>query len=286
MRLFKLLFTCVVIFLCAAVQAQSPWTQPAKELYMQLSVSIIPEYNELYINKGDPIGTERQLQDLILQGWFEYGLAESSSILLIIPFKSLDAGELADTDNTNPQTVTGSLQSLGNVRLSFKQIWSQQTWIFTSHLSVDLPTAQYKDDTGLRSGYDALSAAIDLSAGRGFGNGYFYGYLGAGYRTNNYSSFITGGLEGGYQLADYLWVAGVIDILQSMQNGSREDPLNNLLTGFYVNNQEYLAWGVKAFGHIIPEKLGCSAAIYGAFSGNFVAKSPAINLGLFYIFSF
>jgi len=49
------------------------------------------------------------------------------------------------------------------------------------------------------------------------------------------------------QIANPLWIAGVINLLQSFQNGSRQDPINNLRTGLYVNDQEFIAWGLKIF---------------------------------------
>jgi hypothetical protein len=69
-----------------------------------------------------------------------------------------------------------------------------------------------------------------------------------------------------------------------MRNGSRTDPLNNLLTGLYVNNQEHVAWGIKTYGNIFSDRWGVSAALFGAFSGNYVAKSPSINLGVYHRF--
>jgi hypothetical protein len=92
-------------------------------------------------------------------------------------------------------------------------------------------------------------------------------------------------VEAGYQVSRSISVAGVINILQSLQNGTRQDPLSNLRTGLYVNDQEFIAWGLKVFGPIIPDKFGYSAALFGAVGGNFVAKSPSLNLGLYYIFS-
>jgi hypothetical protein len=265
--------------------AQSPWPQPEKKLLTQLSFNIIPTYNELYVNQAESYVTERKLQDMTLQGWFEYGLSSKTAFLMILPIKILEAGELSADQGTTPFTSVGSLRAFSNIRFAWKQKWFGQAWIVSSILQLELPTTQYKDESGLRSGYDAWGGSFSLSTGRGFGNAYMFGFLGVGTRSNDYSDYITGGLEVGYRLFSQLWLAGVFDLLQSLQNGSREDPLNNQLTGLYLNDQEYLAWGLKIFGEIIPEQLGYSAALFGAFSGNFVAKSPTLNLGLFYRFS-
>jgi hypothetical protein len=268
-----------------SVFAQSPWLHEKKTLLTQISFNIIPEYNQLYLNSGETYTTERNLKDNTLQAWLEYGLSDYTAFQVILPLKFLTAGSLVENDFQTPQTRAGSLQAFGNFSLIWKQKLVQQTWIVTSHLLVEFPTADYQGESGLRSGYDAWALFAALSTGRGFGRTYIYAHLGVGTRTNEYSSFFTGGVEAGYQVSRSISVAGVINILQSLQNGTRQDPLNNLLTGLYVNDQEFIAWGLKVFGPIIPDKFGYSAALFGAVGGNFVAKSPSLNLGLYYIFS-
>jgi hypothetical protein len=267
------------------VCAQSPWLQDKRTLLTQISFNIIPEYHQLFLNSGNTYNTERNIKDNTLQGWFDYGISDHTALQMILPIKFMNAGDLVDSDTPTPQTSSGSLQAFGNISLTWKQKLLQQTWILTSNLSIEFPTAQYQNKTGLRSGFDAWSILAALSTGRGFGRAYFYAHLGIGTRSNDYSSFLTGGFEGGYQLSRHIWVAGVVSILQSFQNGTRQDPVNNLLTGLYVNNQEFIAGGLKLFGSIISDKLGYSLSVFTATSGNFVAKSVPVNLGVFYIFS-
>jgi hypothetical protein len=275
----------LLIVMMNSVFAQSPWLQEKKSLLSQISFNIIPEYHQIYLNSGKTYTTERNLKDNTLQAWLEYGLSDYTTFQLILPLKFLSAGSLVEEDFQTPQTTSGSLQAFGNISFIWKQKLVQQTWILTSHIIAEFPTADYQDQSGLRSGYDAWGFSAALSTGRGFGHTYFYTYLGIGTRSNDYSGFFTGGVEAGYQVSRSISVAGVINILQSLQNGTRQDPLSNLRTGLYVNDQEFIAWGLKVFGPIIPDKFGYSAALFGAFSGNFVAKSPSLNLGLYYIFS-
>jgi len=267
------------------VCAQSPWLQDKRALLTQISFNIIPEYHQLFLNSGKTYDTERNIKDNTLQGWFDYGISDHTAMQMILPIKFMNAGQLVESHTTTPHTSSGSLQAFGNISLIWKQKLLHQAWILTNNLIMEFPTAHYQDDSGLRSGYDAWSISAALSTGRGFGRAYFYTHLGIGARSNNYSSFFTGGFEGGYQLSQHFWVAGVVSILQSFLNGSRQDPVNNLLTGLYVNNQEFIAGGLKLFGSIIPEKLGYSLSVFTAASGNFVAKSAPVNLAVFYIFS-
>jgi len=281
----KTYLSILLMLVINSLFAQSPWIQQKKTLLTQISFNTIPKYHQLFLSSGGTYNTERNLIDNTLQGWFEYGVSDHTALQLILPFKFMNAGELIDTESQTSQTSSGSLQALGNITFIWKQKLLQQDWILTSNLIVELPAAEYQDDTGLRSGYDAWSLSAALSTGRGFGNAYFYAHLGIGGRSNDYSGFITGGFEGGYQITQNFWVAGVVSVLQSFMNGTRQDPVNNLLTGLYVNNQEFIAGGVKLFGSIIPDKFGYSLSVYSAVSGNFVAKSTPINLGLYYIFA-
>jgi hypothetical protein len=275
----------LIFIIVNSVNAQSPWLQKKGSLLTQISFNAIPEYHQLFLSTGNTYETERNLNDYTLQGWTEYGISDYTSIQLILPVKFLKAGDLARSEIKTPQTSSGSLQAFGNIALVWKQKLVEQTWILTSHLIMEVPTASYQAETGLRSGYDAGSISAVLSTGRGFERFYFYSHFGIGARSNDYSSFYTVGFEGGYQLSQTIWVAGVVNVLQSFMNGTRQDPVNNMQTGFYINDQEFLAWGLKLFGTIIPDKFGYSLSLFSAPGGNFVAKSAPINLGVYYIFS-
>ena len=60
-------------------------------------------------------------------------------------------------------------------------------------------------------------------------------------------------------------------------------PTSNLLTGLYINNQEYSSFSIKAIGEI-TKNFGLTAGIGGAFSGNNVAKQGAFNFGIYHKF--
>ena len=60
-------------------------------------------------------------------------------------------------------------------------------------------------------------------------------------------------------------------------------PAENQLTGLYVNNQEYGAFGLKAIGEF-SNNSGITAGYGGAFSGNNVAKQAALTFGVYHKF--
>ena len=99
------------------VYAQSPWTQKHGAFYGQLSLNMIPGYTELYIKNGNKQPTERKIQDITLQGWFEWGLMESSTVLLSFPLKMVSSSELNQTELSNPLTADGNLFAPGFICL-------------------------------------------------------------------------------------------------------------------------------------------------------------------------
>lgn len=265
-----------------SVYAQSPWTQPDNGFYGQLSLNMVSGYDELYVTGGNKIATERKIDDLTLQGWLEWGLSESSTILLSLPLIVLNAGDLNIADQIDPLTQSGSLKAPGNIRLGWKKLISTGSYVSAGQLWLETPSGKYDDKTGLRSGYDAWALIPSFNFGTSGSAWYSYGSFAYGLRSNNYSHFLQFNAEVGYHIMPVLSLAFYIDWLNSLKNGSRQDPVNNLLTGLYVNNQEYFAFGIKVYGKIISNRLGISLGLAGAFSGNFVPRVPAFNLALYY----
>ncbi len=272
----------LILILSMTVHAQSPWVRPAEGFYGQFSVSIIPEYDQLYLNNEGPLKLGRKITDITLQGWFEYGVSENSTIQVVLPVKLLKSGAELSVSDIPPATASGHMHGLGNIQLAWRQKLYEQSMIISGQLGVDLPASSYQAETGLRPGYDAFSVRPSLSIGRGYGSAYLFGNLGIAWRSNGYSDLINIGLEGGYKVSRMIWISGVVDILQSLSNGSRVDPDNNYRTGLYLNDQEYFAWGIKAFADEVVSRIGFSAALFGAFAGNFVARAPALNFGINY----
>jgi hypothetical protein len=279
----RLLFASISIFwfLPATLWPNGPWVPPRGEFTTRFDISYIPAYEELYINEDGPFPTERKVTDATLQIFSELGMYNDGSLALIIPLKRVEAGGVVEASNSTPLTSSGNLMSTGNVSLTWKQALLKSNTRISGQVMIEFPTATYDAPTGLRSGYDALSVFPSISIGTGSDKYYYFAYLGYGYRTNKYSGFLKNGVEGGYRITRKFWFAAVLDLLYSFEDGDRIDPQENLLTGLYVNDQEYLAWGIKLFGDL-GSSWGISAAIYGAVSGNLVPKSPALNIGLYY----
>ena len=153
----------------------------------------------------------------------------------------------------------------------------------SAHLGVEANTGTLDLDTGLSTGYDAWTITPLLLVGRGYQNWYIQAFTGVDIRTNAYSSAFKLGGEIGYKAIQWLWVAGFLDGVASFQNGDVVLPFTNSLTGLYVNNQSYAAFGVKTIAEV-NKNFGVNLGIGGAFGGRNVAKKPAFSIGLYHKF--
>ncbi|SEC42419.1 hypothetical protein SAMN04489761_2954 [Tenacibaculum sp. MAR_2009_124] len=256
--------------------AQSPWTKKKNEAYLQLSFSSISNYSELF---GNPdYATDREITDNTLQLYTEYGLSDKTTLFGSVPLKMVQSGNPTLNIAITPE---GSETSLGNIQLGVKHNFYNKKWLISGQIGVEANTSTYTATSGLRTGYDAWTVTPLILVGRGFNNWYIQAFTGVDIRTNNYSSAYKLGGEVGYKAIDWLWVAGFLDGVASFQNGEVVIPTNNGLTGLYVNNQSYAAFGLKLIGEI-NDKFGTNVGIGGALGGRNVAKKPAFSVGFYY----
>ena len=279
------LFVLIILLIDCLTYAQSPWVQPAHNLYAQISINMIPEYDRIYLRGGSELHLSRNYSDMTVQGWFEYGFLSNTTLILSLPFKILEAGDAVPEFNSIPVTQSGSLIAQGNIEFGIRHSLLTQRILLSAQILFELKTSIYDKPTGLRSGYDAWGMIPVISIGYGKEKYYGFAYSGAGFRTNSYSSFLRAGLEGGYKIISQSWIVGFIDVTRSLRDGSYNPSVNNLSTALYIDNQEYVAWGIKTIVTLSQNKYGFVATFAGAFSGNNVAKSPSINFGFFYIFN-
>ncbi len=262
--------------------AQSPWTPEKGGGYMQLSMTTIPEYNTLFAGEGEEFTTNRNLSDITVQYYLEYGLTDKDALMFNLPLKLMSSGELAENP-TLPIVLVGEgdFSSLGNIGLGYKRNIIEKNYLLSAQLMIELPTSSFDATTGLSSGLDALSVIPRINVGKSYESFYFYGSLGAAIRNNDYSHGLLVNAEIGFEPLPKLNAALVLDILSSFENGNPVIDARQLQTGFYVNDQEYVAFGLK-FSYGLTEQVGLNLGLYGAGAGNLVAASPSINFGAYF----
>ncbi|WP_282122563.1 hypothetical protein [Algibacter mikhailovii] len=271
----------ILLVLSASINtfAQGAWTQKRGEAYTQLSFSTIGSYSSIYGNPN--YETEREITDNTLQLYGEYGLNNKTTLILNIPLKFIETGNLVST--TAPVTIASSNTSLGNIVMGIKRQFYNNKWVISGLLNLEANSGSFENESGIRTGIDAWSFTPTLNAGLSFKWFYAQAFTGVAFRTNDYSSSFKIGGEIGIRPIKRILVIGLIDVVKSFENGDVVLPPSNLLTGLYVNNQEYAAYSLKFVGEI-TNKLGVNIGIGGAFSGNNVARRQALTFGAYHKF--
>lgn len=277
-HLTKLLF----LFISIAAYSQSPWTQKEGKFYTQLSFTTISNYNTLF---GDPeYKLQRNVTDNTLQVYGEYGISDKTTLLLNLPLKLIKtAGFNNDANDVFTQTEENSKSSIGNLEIGIKHNFYNKDWLLSGQISVEANSGSFDANSGIRTGYDAWTITPLFLAGRGYKDSYVQTFIGANIRTNNYSSNFKIGGEYGKKITEQVWLIGFVDIVKSLENGNIVLPTTNTVTGLYVNNQEYGAFGFKGI-YEVNDKFGVNSAFGGAFFGNNVAKKAALTFGLYHKF--
>lgn len=274
-----------LLFLLISISAfsQSPWTQEKGKFYTQLSFTTIPNYDTLF---GDPdksvFGT---YSDNTVQFFGEYGLSDKTSLVVNLPLKLISIKDFEDPriDCIGDCSKDFSDTALGNISLGLKHNFYKKDWVLSGQLSLEANTSSYDAASGIRTGYDAWSFTHLFLAGRGFGKTYIQTFIGADIRTNDYSSNFKIGGEVGHKITKNIWLIGFLDISKSLENGDIILPVQNTLTGLYVNDQEYGSFGLKGIGEF-TNNFGVTAGFGGAFFGNNVAKQAALTFGVYHKF--
>lgn len=269
----------LAVLISYITNAQGAWTQKQGEAYTQISFSTIGNYSSIY---GDPnYSTEREITDNTLQLYGEYGLNDKTTLIINVPLKFIETGNLVGTNT--PITTASSSTNLGNIELGIKRRFYNKKWVISGQLNLEANTGSFDNLSGIRTGIDAWSLTPTINAGRSFKWFYAQAFTGVAFRTNDYSSSFKIGGELGVRPIKRILVIGMIDIVKSFENGDIALPPSNLLTALYVNDQEYAAYSLKFVGEI-TKKLGVNVGIGGAFSGNNVARRQALSFGAYHKF--
>ena len=273
--------TALICLIGMTGMAQSPWTQTKGKAYTQLGFNTISSYKRLYVDGTGAFNLSRTTSDLTLQAYGEYGLLDKTTAVLSLPFKLVSVGEV-NAGASLPVTINeGSLNALGNVQIGVRQKFIDKKFLLTGQLNAELPTGSYDDSTGLRTGYDALTLMPTLSIGKGWSKVYAYGYGGYAWASNDYSSHLVYGGELGLRPVKPVWVVLFLNAFITNDDGDRVEAVQNLETGLYLNDQDYVGFGFKFIVEVVPEKMGLTLASAGANGGNFVARKASANFGAY-----
>ncbi len=272
----------VVLFFLAFFRAytQSPWVRNPKEAYMQLSFNTIDNYTSLFQDSNKTQSLQRELSDNTFQLYAEYGLIDRLSLKASVPIKWQQSKGFVNNFTTS-NLSSGSSLALGNIELGAKYNLIDKPLLISFNIDIILPVSHFQETTGISSGYNAFSFLPAISIGYGHSRFYLFTALGTAFRTNNYSGYLRWETEVGIRVYKNIYIAFHLIDINSYKNGSVALRANQVLTGFYVNDQEFFVGTLKAI--IGFKKWGITVSSTSAgFSGNAVAKRQSQNIGIYY----
>jgi hypothetical protein len=264
------------------INAQSPWTPAKNSGFAQIGMTTIPSYSSVFDAdlEAGAFTTPRTVSDVEFQLYAEYGLTDKTTLLFILPYKSVQTGDI--NSNATGQLEESQFSSFGNINLGVKHQFLNKNLKLAGFLVAANRVENWDESAGLRTGYDAWLINGGLSAGGGWNNSYTYLSTGFQWASANISHSFVSSFEIGTTLADMVTLAFVINTRLSLNN-IEDDNLTistDILTGLYANNQEAISPGLKIFT-TLKSGWGVSLGAYGAMFANHYAASPSINLSVF-----
>lgn len=275
------LFFFILVLSGFSAGAQSPWARSKGGGYAQVSWNFIPTYTNLFGENGNDIVLSREVSERSVQFYGEYGLGKKTSLMVSLPYVWNERGEVNPESKLVNIGPGGEISGLGNSTIGLKHQFLSGRLAMAGNLRVQLPAdATYVMNSDLRTGYDALSIIPTISAGMGFGITYWYAYGGYGYRSNNYTDFVTFGGEAGVNVGKF-WVSAFTESILPLGNGSVESAKEPYFTGLFTDNQGWVSYGLKA-SWVIRPSFGINFSGAGAGWAQNVPKSPGVSVGVWY----
>lgn len=282
----KLFFAALAMWASMAnLFAQSPWAKEKGEGYAQAGYNIILPTNRMFLDNTGLKYTNRTVYDNNIQAYGEYGLVKNLTIMAAVNAKYVATGDIVDipsdalAEERPPALVlpSGKKWGLGNSYIGGKyQLYSKGITVSANFMTM-LPSAKPDTITALATGFDAWGFAPSLSAGSAGNKWYAFANAGVNFRTGAFSHEWAATAEYGYKIKSAYLIANM-HARYSLNNQPSPDFLH---TGLGVNQQNYLAFGLKAF---IPftKNLGINLSAFGAFLGNNVQAAPSFGASVFY----
>ena len=250
--------------------AQSPWTREKGKAYVQLGFSGL-FYNQIADENGDKVDLNADVADVTVQAYSEYGITNQLEVQLIVPIKTIGY----QTDNS---AVTQSFAGIGNITLGLKYKVFDKNWKISTGLQFSPRTSQIDEDSGISSGFDAVTALPYVTIGTSSGKWYYYGNVGYGYMTNDYSDYFRLNAEVGYNVIPK---GHIILALDTRNIVSEEAAFEQKQWFSYSDRQTYNALGLKLNYEFLKDKFGVNFSAFGAFGNKNAPLAPSINLAAY-----
>lgn len=275
-------------------KAGGPWTKKKGEGYFQASFNFIPAINQLSINPYRVKYLNRKVFDGTAGLYAEYGISDKLTLSASLPLKIVEIGRQIEQVDTladvragfgPPGEIldAGTLVDLGNTYVGVAYSLLNKKWRMAAHLLLMVPTAiqPYNPRTALRTAYPCWGIQPMLSVGTSNKKWYTYLESGVQFRTDAYSHQWVANAEYGFLVGKTYFAVALNAIICFSGGADIPNRQEEVQTGLYVNNQNFVAITLKA---IIPitKQIGGLVSLSGGVWANNVQRGPNIGLGVFY----
>jgi hypothetical protein len=266
-----------LLFCCQFLQAQSPWTKQKNHAFVQVGASGI-FYNLVRYN-GNEVDYQNDNYDITTQVYAEYGITDKLEATVILPYKFIGY------KNTVTK-VSQSLAGLGNISLGLKYAIATKKIKLSTGLLYTTNSVKKDATKGLRTGFEATTILPYITVGYSKNKWYYFGNIGYGFMTNNYSDFVKIGGEVGYNIFNKVYISAVAELRTptSKESFYTTDNATYIATANYLDRQQYLAGGLKFTYELAKDKIGITASVIGAFALDNIPSAGSNNVGFYYKF--
>lgn len=276
----KILLITLLIY-SSTIFSGGPWLVKAKSGFLELQTTLpAGKYNQLFLENGKTLNLNRSTLDMTFQAYLEYGISDKINLITSVPLKVISTHQEQSNLTSLPTLNEGSLVGLGNYKLAMKYKLTEKKLNTALSIQATFNTISKDLNKGLATGYEANYIGLYAHLGKSL-NKKTYTFIEGGYNKTNgrYSDYLDIHYEIGRKFSEAFWGAFTLDLRESMKNGDYTNT-NLQQTGFYTNNQEYLAFSLKA-SYEFKNKLGITVAPFGGLSGNYVAKVFTFSVGVY-----
>lgn len=273
-------FATLVALCPAPVLAASPWVSGQLHGYAQLGFTYFADYDAVAGPGGTDVALPRTLTNYTVSGYTQVGIAPHTDLQLTVPVKLLATGAPVGGE---PTLASGTLNNLGDISIGAKHQWVESGgWALATQLDVSLPTGDSDVLTGLRTGYGTFGLSPAVAVGRGWQDAYVMAYAMATFRTpmaQTYDTLLGAGVEGGYHLWSRLWLAGVVEGVTSMEDGSYVNRIGLNEAGVFLDGESYFVAGGK-LAVDITKAVGANVGAYKTITSVYTPKAFGVNVGV------
>ncbi|WP_432671186.1 hypothetical protein [Flavobacterium sp. SM2513] len=264
------LITLVLLLSISFSYAQSPWTRAKGKTFLQVGATGL--FYDSYEFDGKKVENAGDFTDITTQIYGEYGITNQLEALVIVPFKMVSV--------ENALVPSSSLTGFGNVSLGLKYKLSDQRWKVSSGIIYTANTIKKDAASGLSTGFNATTFLPYLAVGSSHDKWYYYGNVGYGLMTNDYSDYLKLTFEVGYEVIEQ---GHLIFVLDTRNVVSKEDAYYTDAAQWpsYLDRQTFNALGIKANYEFKKEAYGVNLAAFGATGIDNAPLAPTFNIGIY-----